>query len=149
MSKHVRGKSGKMCISSLLSSKSGITATKIDANWWHSNLIYSTVKQRHMKISTQCVKACQRKVRKTVYFQYSKFQKGHNSHKDWRKLTKLKLDLKYSKTKSYAKFRPNMSKHVGEKCGKLCISSNLSSKRGITPTKMDGIWRHSNLIDCL
>ena len=27
-----------------------------------------------------------------------------------------------------------MSKHVREECGKLCISSNLSSKRGITPT---------------
>ena len=30
-----------------------------------------------------------------------------------------------------------MSKQVGEKCGKLCISSNLSSKRDITPTKID------------
>ena len=50
------------------------------------------------------------KVRKTVYFQYSKFQKGHNSHKNWRKLTTLERDLKYSKTKSYAKFQLNMSK---------------------------------------
>ena len=39
-----------------------------------------------------------------------------------------------------------MSKHVREKCGKLCISSILSSKRGITPTKLDANWRHSNLI---
>ena len=39
-----------------------------------------------------------------------------------------------------------MSKHVGEKCGKLCISSILSSKRGITPTKNDANERHSNLI---
>ena len=29
-----------------------------------------------------------------------------------------------------------MSKQVGEKCGKLCISNNLSSKRGITPTNI-------------
>ena len=29
-----------------------------------------------------------------------------------------------------------MSKHVREKCGKLCISSILSSKRGKTPTKI-------------
>ena len=28
-----------------------------------------------------------------------------------------------------------MSKQVGEKCGKLCISSILSPKSGITPTK--------------
>ena len=39
-----------------------------------------------------------------------------------------------------------MSKHVGEKCGKLCISSIVSYKRGITHTKLDGNWRHSNLI---
>ena len=39
-----------------------------------------------------------------------------------------------------------MSKHVREKCGKLCISSILSSKRGITPTKFDGSRQHSNSI---
>ena len=33
-----------------------------------------------------------------------------------------------------------MSKHVGEECGKLCISSILSSKRGITPTKIKQIY---------
>ena len=30
-----------------------------------------------------------------------------------------------------------MSKHVREKCGKLGFSSNLSPKRGITPTIID------------
>ena len=30
-----------------------------------------------------------------------------------------------------------MSKHVGENCGKLCISYILSSQRGITPSKID------------
>ena len=49
-----------------------------------------------------------------MYFQHSKFQKGHNSNKNWRKLTTLKLDLQYSKTKSYAKFQLYMSKHAGE-----------------------------------
>ena len=39
-----------------------------------------------------------------------------------------------------------MSKHVGEKCGKLHITYILSSKRGITPSKIDAKWRHSNLI---
>ena len=39
-----------------------------------------------------------------------------------------------------------LSKHVREKCGKLCISTILSSKRGITPTKIDGNWRHLNLV---
>ena len=59
-------------------------------------------------MSAQYVKACKRKVKKTVYFQFSKFQKGHNSHKNWRKLMTKGLDLKYSKTKSYAKFQLNM-----------------------------------------
>ena len=39
-----------------------------------------------------------------------------------------------------------MSKHVWEKCGKLCISSFLSSKRDITPTKIDTNQQHSILI---
>ena len=30
-----------------------------------------------------------------------------------------------------------MSKHTGEKCGKLCISGILSPKRSITATKID------------
>ena len=58
-------------------------------------------------------------VRKTVNFQYSTFRKGYNSIKNLRKLTTLELDLKYSKTKSYVKFQPDLSKHLREKCGKL------------------------------
>ena len=49
----------------------------------------------------------------------------------------LELDLEFIKWKSYTNFQLNVSKHVGEKCGKLCISSILSSKRGITPTQID------------
>ena len=30
-----------------------------------------------------------------------------------------------------------MSKHIGEKCGKLHITYILSSQRGITPSKID------------
>ena len=39
-----------------------------------------------------------------------------------------------------------MSKHVREKCGKLCIFSILSSKRGITPTNINANLRHLMLI---
>ena len=85
-------------------------------------------------------------MRKTVYLQYSTFQKGRNSYKNWLKLTTLELDLQYSKKKSYAKFQLDMSKNVGEKCGKLHITYILSFKRGITPSKIDAKWRHSNLI---
>ena len=90
------------------------------------------------KISAQYVKACKRKVWKTVYFQYSKFQQGHNSHKNRRKWTTFELDQYYSITKSYAKFQLNISKHVGKKCGKLHICESLKLKRGITPAKIDG-----------
>ena len=93
--------------------------------------------------------ACRIKVQKTVYFQYSKSQKGHYSYKNWWELTTLQLDLKYSKIKSYVKFQLNMSKHVSEKYRILSISSIVSYKSGTTPTKIDENWRHSNLIECL
>ena len=87
--KTFKRKSAENCISSILSSKRGITPTKIDANWRHSNLICSTLNKVMCKISAQYVEACKRKVWKTVYFYYSKFQKGPNSHKTLRKLTTL------------------------------------------------------------
>ena len=85
-------------------------------------------------------------MQKTAHFLYSMFEKGHNSNKNGWKLTTLELDLLYSKTKSYAIFQLDMSKHVGEKCGKLHITYILSSQRGITPSKIDANWRHSNLV---
>ena len=92
MSKHVREKFGKLCISSVLSSKRDKT------------------------------------------------------DKNWRKLMTLVVDLKFIKRKSSTKIKFNMSKHAGEKCGKLHISYILSFDRGITPTKIDANWRRSNLI---
>ena len=44
-------------------------------------------------------------------------------------MTTLKLALWYIKTKSYTKFELNMSKHVGEKCGKLHICKSLKLTR--------------------
>ena len=46
-------------------------------------------------------------------------KKEHNSCKKWQKLMAFKLDLMCIKIKWYTKFQMNMSKHVGEKCGKL------------------------------
>ena len=143
MSKHVREKCGKLYISSFYVPKGALLLQKLTQI--DDNRTWSVVRLNKVicKISAQYIKACKRKVRKTVSFQYSKFQKGHNSYKNW-----WHSNLIYStvKKKSYAKFQLNMSKHVKEKCGKLCISSILSSKRGITPTKIDANWRHSNLI---
>ena len=117
----------------------GPTESQTGIECWQSNLIYSTLNKVIWKILSQYVKARRRKVWKTVYFQYSKSQKGHYSYKTWCELTTLELDLYYSKTKSYVKFQLNMSKHVREKCRILCISSILSSKRVITPTKLTQI----------
>ena len=36
------------------------------------------------KTAAQYIRACRRKLRKTVYFLYSKFQKRHNSFNNWR-----------------------------------------------------------------
>ena len=82
------------------------------------------------KISAQYVKARKRKVRKTADFLYSKFQKRHNSLKNSRKVMTLEPVLWYIKTKSCATFQLNLSQHVGEKCGKLCISLILVEKEG-------------------
>ena len=117
----------------------------MDANWWLKLDLYYSKTKSYVKFQLNMSKHVREKSRK-LYFQYSEFQKGHNSNKTWRKLMRLELDLYYSKTKSYEKFQLNMSMHVREKCGKLCISSILISKRGITPTKLDANWRDSNLI---
>ena len=44
------------------------------------DLLY--IKQSHIKVSAQYVKERRRKVQKNMCFQYSKFRKGHNSHKN-------------------------------------------------------------------
>ena len=55
------------------------------------------------------------------------------------------LDLKFINRKSYTKFHLNMSKNMGQKCWKLCISNILISGRSKT-TRIDANWRRSNLI---
>ena len=80
MFKHVREKCEKLCISSILSSKRGITPTEINAIDDTGTLSVVQKSKVICKISAQYVKACKRKVQNTEYFQYSKFQKGHNSH---------------------------------------------------------------------
>ena len=79
MSNHVGEKCRKLLNSYILSSKRGITPSKLtqgdDIRIWsvvHFNKVIC-------KISAQCVKACRRKVRKTAQFLYSMFKKRHNS----------------------------------------------------------------------
>ena len=85
MSEHAGENCGKLCNSYILSSKRGMTPSKIDTKGRHSNLLCS----------------------------------------------------KNIKTKSCVNFQLNMSEHLEEECGKLCISYILSSQRGITPSKID------------
>ena len=70
----------------------GRTESQTDTELWHSNLIFCTLNKVIFKVSAQYVKArTMRKVQKTGYFQYSDFQKAHNSHKNQRKLRTLNL----------------------------------------------------------
>ena len=146
MTEHAGENRGKLCISYILSSKRGITPSKIDGKWQHLHLICSTLKQSLSKISAhyvkacrkvrktthylypkfhkeakllriltqsdntrtcsivqlnkvmckippQYVRACRRKLRRSVWFLYFKFKKKYDSFKNWRKVTTLKLDL--------------------------------------------------------
>ena len=54
---------------------------------------------------------------------------------DGHRVMTLELDLVHL-TKSYEKFQLNISKHLGEKCGKLCISSILSPKGALLLQKL-------------
>ena len=50
-----RRKVRKLCISSIRSSKRGITPTRIDENWCDSNLIWSSLNESHIQnFSTIC-----------------------------------------------------------------------------------------------
>ena len=60
----------------------GRTESQTYTELWHSNLIFYTLNKVICKVSAQYVKARGRKVQKTVYFQYSKFQKGHKANKN-------------------------------------------------------------------
>ena len=73
------------CIFSILSSKRGITFTK-KLTLVHDTQSWFEVQWNKVicKLSAQYLRACWRKVRKTVSFPYSKFQKGHNAYKNWR-----------------------------------------------------------------
>ena len=59
---------------------------------------------------------------------------------------KLERDMQYIKRNLTAHFQLNMSKHVGEKCGKLRMIYFLNSKRGITPSKIDTKGQRSKVI---
>ena len=60
----------------------GRTESQTYTELCHSNLIFCTLNKVICKVSAQYIKARGRKVQKTVYFKYSQFQKGHNSHKN-------------------------------------------------------------------
>ena len=75
--------------------------------------------------------------------------KGRNSFKKWGKLMAFELDLTCITIKWYTKYQINMSKHVGEKCGKLWRTDGR--RPGRTETRTDGhhhtiirpVWRRA------
>ena len=136
MSKHVGEKCGKLCISYILSSKRGITPSKIDAKLWHSNLL-CTSKQSHVQNFSSICQGMQEKTTencKTVYFLYSKFQKRHISFQRDDTRTCSVVHQNKAMCKISAQY-VRACRRKPRKTVKLCISYILSSKRGISPSK--------------
>ena len=71
------------------------------------------------KISDQYVKSTKEKSVEDYNYISRKFQNGHNSCKIHPQLTVLNLDLWSTTRKSSTKFQLNMSKHEGDKSGKV------------------------------
>ena len=152
MSKRVREKCRKLCIFSILQSKRGITPTKIDGNWRHSNLICSTVKFQ-LDISKHAGENCGK-----LHITYIlSSQRGiHVTHSKidtkWRRSNLIFSTLK---KKSCAKFQLNISKHVWEKYGKRADGDPDGESDGRTETRTDGhhhtiirpVWRRAYKID--
>ena len=64
---------------------------------------------------------------------------GHNSYKNWRKFTTLELDIKYSKTKSYAKISAQYVKAWKRKARKTVYSQYSKFQKGHNSHKN---WRN-------
>ena len=77
------------------------------------------------------MKACRRKGGKTVYFQYSKFQKGRNSFKTYHKVMTLELAMKRGYF-CWGTFRENLNRtfHVG-KSSTCSVSSPYQCHHGV------------------
>ena len=108
MSKHVREKCGKLYILSFYVPKGALLLQKLTQI--DDNLTSSVVRLNKVicKISAQYIKACKRKVRKTVYFQYSKFQKRHNSYKNWRHSNLIYSTVKQSHMQNFSSICQSM-----------------------------------------
>ena len=102
MSKHIREKCGLLCISSIWSFKRGITPTKLDANWRHTNLICQTVKQSHMQnVKLHMSKNVREKCRKLRIFSILSSERGITPTKiddtrTWSNVLKKKESYKIS-----------------------------------------------------
>ena len=86
-------------------------------------------------------------MQKIVHYELSKSQKGYNSHRKLMRIDDTRTSSVVQKNKVILKFQLNMSKYVRKKCGKMCFSSILGSKRDITPTNIDAI-RHIAITIC-
>ena len=108
MSKHVREKCRKLYISSFYVPKRAFLLQKLTQI--DDNRTWSVVGLNKVicKISAQYIKACKRKMQKTVYLQYSKFQKGHNSYKNWRHSNLIYSTVKQSHMQNFSSICQSM-----------------------------------------
>ena len=102
-------KSGENCIFHYFTLQKGALLlqklTQIDDNRiWSVEWLNKVI----CKISAQYIKACKRKVRKTVYFQYSKFRKGHNSYRNWRHSNLIYSTVKQSHMQNFSSICQSM-----------------------------------------
>ena len=155
MSTHAGEKCGKLHISYILSSQRGITPSKINAKWRHSNLICSTLKQiSHAKFQLNMSKHVGEKREKLLISYILSSQRGITPEKKidakWRHTNLICSTLEQSKMQNFSSIFQSMKEKSAENCTFpilwVHISYILSSQRGITPSKIDAKWRHSNLI---
>ena len=122
----------------------GRTESQTDTELWHSNLIWSALNKVICKIAVQYVKACKRKVRKPIFSILSS-TRGITPTKidrNWQHWNLICSKVKQNHMQNFS----SICQSVQEKSAENCISSILRSKRGITPTEIDGNWQHWNLI---
>ena len=112
-----------------LSSQRSITPSKIDAKWQYSNLLCSKLKQSHVQNFSSICQSMQEKTTEKCISYILSSKRGITPSKIDAKWWHSNLICRTLKTKSCAKFQLNMSKHVGEKCGKLYFLHTKSTKK--------------------
>ena len=157
MSKHVREKCGNFEYSKFTkrhnSNKNWSKMTTLKLALWYIKT------KSYTKFELNMSKHVEEKCGKLHICKEFEVKKEDNSCKKWRNVMAFELDLTCIKIKWYTIFEINMSKHVGEKCGKLWRMDGWMDGR--RETRTDGhhhtiirpVWRRAykklTLLKCL